>query len=357
MNFIDWADSAMHRALNNATPGKIASVLRERSPAARPGQPPTLTHTPARSAASVANEARTPRAPAPPGRSPQEDFRWAVTRLPLREVVKLVIEQLIHRQSFGSPLTVLEEEYRRQMTDAENVKSALYTAASGSNDAPNNREAGASPTFSAHGLTRDELQERYLLLHSAYTKQAMELVAREERIARLCDKVTELSQTVHQLKKTVIAATTVQEVSHSHRPTSPASESHSVNAVAEHDHGNAGDVSGSPYAVIDRLQNLNVQLSQRIETLEHNVGAGWIMCDPQLSQRMKDLQDEVDRLTILNSDVATAYLTLYGNQHESTTRAESAEAELALMTRRRDQAEKEVLALRVALERSRVDSL
>ena len=301
-----------------------------------------------------------------------------MNQLPLREVVRQVVGHLIEHQAFGSPLTILEEEYTRQINDSINNQSALGANASrkaaagdAGDGASKKKRAGVSAADAqqpAHGLTRDELQEQYLLLHAAHTKQSMEIVTRDERIARLMDKVTDLSRTVYGLKRTVVAATSnadpqaaggLGNAAAKKKQQKPPVVSDDDRASDDSDIDAAADEDGvvPPQLVIERLQNLNQRLSQRLETLEQNMGIGWTLVEPDLDRYILQLQTELDRLAGVNAQLAAAYLDLNDRQSDATARAEAAESELQLMSRRRDQAEKELLAMRVAVERTRVENM
>jgi hypothetical protein len=286
----------------------------------------------------------TPSAPADAITSPVIELRNALRGVPLSVVVTEVVQHLILNQSFGSPFAVLEAEYTKQMSESFNLKSALYTTTTEGEGSSHQKEApkhhASAPPLS-HALSRDDFQQQYLALHSAYTKQSMDIVAREERIARLCGKVTELTTQVHLLKQTIVA-------------TSDKGAAAKV-AVAEVTEESATTIDLSPAATIQHLQELNLILSQRIDTLEHNISLGWVFCEPEFLQEMNRRQAEIDRLTTLCEDLATAYLHVSSRQEESKSRTELLESDLATSNRRRDQLEKDVLALRIALERSRND--
>ena len=305
-----------------------------------------------------------------PATTPTESLRTAMAALPLRTVVQEVVQFMMANQAFGSPLSVLEAEYQRQLTETMNLTSALYTRKHNAGDS--HAADGSSPSRvdasttgpGARGLTRDDLQDQYLVLHTLYTKQTMEMVARDERIARLCEKVTELTQHNHQLKKTIIRNTSSVDAVQT-----PVAAHASARAPVErrpseqHDPDNTTaklyvpPAGATPAEVIEGLQQLNLVLSQRIDVLEHNSSIGWVFVEPELERKRIELEQEIDRLAGLNAELATAYLLINENQSAASKRADAAEAELAIVARRRDQVEREIVALRIALERSKAENM
>lgn len=256
-------------------------------------------------------------------------MRAAMAACPLRTVVREVIHHLAVNKAFGSPLTVLQEEYAEFMRNETEGESALRTSAH-----------ATQHETSASALTRSELQTQFLSLHTSYTKLAAESLAKDERINRLKSKVMDLSADVNQLRRAAInAGSAANATASSGELSADASE-----RVSSHD-------------VITSLEKLNLELSERNEMLEHNMGIGMVYCASDVEHTILQQQADIDKLLTNNATLAEAYLRVYETQASCEARAVKAESELGFATKRKDQLEKEVLALRVALERSKVHSM
>jgi hypothetical protein len=366
----------MHRPLKAHSPRDVRALI-QRDALPKPVQPTTSAPPVARPLTlSQRTQPPTPRDATPRSKQvsggadsepPVAALHAAMSQMSMRDIVRNVIDYLISHQAFGSPLTVLADEYHRQVSEHLNSGSALHTAQSSTADG---QSGGAPLGVSAVGkaITRDELQEQYLQLHMSYIRQSTELVARDERIARLCDKVTELSRTVHLLKKTIVAATsreqetpqgTVLQHTKARRDT-PQTQAHADGGDAASDDESSIDfvvVAGSPFTAIDRLQALNSSLATRVEILEHNASMGWVYCDPRLVERFAEIDEEHNSLVALNAQVAAAYLELHANQDAASQRALKAEGEVVVLNKQKSQLEVEVRALRVAVMRSNVENI
>ena len=285
---------------------------------------PRTPHTPKQAGGRIDNLTDKYRSPglASPASPPKgHPLRAALAEADVRDVVREVVALLMAKRSFGSPLTLLQQEYAKQLQDKVNADSAFYTRTTGTMEVEGLSFAEKKPT-----VTVGDLQEEHVRLHAEYVSVARKSIAKDEVITRLREKVTELQKLVHSLQHAAIS---------------------SVNVV-----GPATTVRSD---VVIQLEKLNEQLLQRCETLEHNMSLGLIFVEPELSRAIFDLQKENEALASTNAELSAAYLDAIGKLHETSDRAAVAEDTVATLTKECDFLRRELDRLRVLEARSKVD--
>lgn len=255
-----------------------------------------------------------------------------------KEVIRETVALLLRRRgTFGSPLNLLQEEYSQQV-----AKMALHDIGGATAPVSSPRGAESKTTWSQRPV--EDVHQQYVEVHTRYTKLAAENLVKDERILALRERIAELQSVVRQLQQTVTQ--------------------HAAHQVAPQDRLVGNDDSegdGNPDVTVEsdaearrQLVALNLKLSERCEILEHNLSLGLLSCGREVANDMIELQKESERLGGICTRLASATLEYMQSNEALTKQYRDVAEQLATSERRRDQLEREMVALRFALERSKV---
>jgi hypothetical protein len=305
----------MHRSYVPCAP---QSAPQQRQPSA--GVPQRRELKSVASARSSSKAAGTPQS----AHSASAGLRAALDAAPLPDIVREVITCLVARRSFGAPITLLQDEYSRQMQGAALQHVALPARASKPDD-----ELRGPAIF-----VDSDLQEQHLQLHAEHTKLAMASIAKDERLVLQSEMLTELHRTVRALEKATAAVD---------RPNL--------------EEASSSDTAASAVASAAGYEQLNRDLSQRCEMLEHNMSMGLVFCERDLQNAVLGLQAELGALSVANAELAHAYLDVSHSNEEAQARAGAAEASLGAAVKRAEKLEKDNNALRAVYDRNKLDGM
>ena len=240
------------------------------------------------------------------------------------------------KEFVSCPMSLLQQEYTALM------QRQLTTGAStirGDNHGPNK-----DASFGAVAAKKMDAVE----LHERYTELGEESLAKDTKILTLQQRIAELEENAAAVQRSIGLGggngrgSPTNGDNGSGRRSSSAGRRHS---------GFHRTLEEKDRSAMEELERMNLQLSEHIETLEHNIAQGFHYSDVAIQKEMNELQAEKEDLLKRNMELATCFLKSEDEKRGLVKRTDEAVEKCREATRSAELLEKELAVVRTELNR------
>lgn len=246
----------------------------------------------------------------------------------------VVTKELVHYLAkcdslFGSPLVMIQREYEAFLSAQRTLQRPLATASArlrstqvlsqtSSQHNADSSTGGEEAVFVMTGDRRSlkDLHTELLSLHESYRKVSAELMAKDHRILRLQEELSEQTARVESLRRGITST-------------------HVANASAIEDSD-----------LLREVQILNAKMADQIAAFEDNFDVGGVVDIAEMQMAIQELTQEKENLAAKNCILAAKLLEVDEVMTQRKERDATREKELAAWKHKVDSLEAEIAQLK-----------